>query len=167
MSTAPGTNRRNDDEVVEERPLLTGDELAAFERDPTNRLFYGDEWASDPSESTIQCGFLNVNGLRKDKWKEKNNSILKFLFTKNFDITGLVETNLHWPSLPPHDSWAERVQGQWESLHSSMSYSTNDPISSAWQPRGCLQLSTDQMAHRVISSGRDPTGLGRWCWTRY
>lgn len=23
------------------------------------------------------------------------------------------------------------------------------------------------MAHRVISSGRDPTGLGRWCWTCY
>ena len=84
---APDTLGEDDNRVAEERPLLAGDELAAFEADPLNRVFYGDQWAPDPSGSTLVCGFLNVNGLRKEKWKEKNNAIFKFLFNKQFDIT--------------------------------------------------------------------------------
>ena len=28
-------------------------------------------------------------------------------------------------------------------------------------------LSINTAAHRVCKSGQDPTGLGRWCWTKY
>ena len=101
LSTAPGTTGWDDNGEVEERPLLRGEALTVFEQNPLNRVSYGDDWAPDPSESTLVCGFLNVNGLRREKWKEKNNALFKFLFNKQFDITGLVETNLHWPSLPP------------------------------------------------------------------
>ena len=153
--------------MTEERSPLTASELEEFERDPRNRTLYGDTLIHDENDSTLLCGFLNVNGLGQDKWKEKNNSLFKFLFNTKFDVMGLSEINLHWSSLTPSNSWEERVQGRWESLHSSICYNQEDPVSSAWQPGGCIQLSTNRMAHRVISSGKDPSGLGRWCWTRY
>lgn len=71
MWAVPDTLEQNDDRVVEERPLLAGDELVAFEEDPLNRVLYGNEWTPDSLESTLVCGFLNVNGLCKEKWKEK------------------------------------------------------------------------------------------------
>ena len=105
---ATGTNE--DDGGVEERPPLTAAELTAFEQDPRNRVMYGDELQSDATEATMLCGFLNVNGLRKERWKEKNNALFKYLFKKKFDIIGLSETNLHWPSLSPLDNWDERCK---------------------------------------------------------
>ena len=84
--------------------------------------------------------------------------MFKYLFKKKFDIIGLSETNLHWPSLSPLDNWDERVQGKWESLHTSMCYNTQEPVNTAWQPGGCLQMSANRMTHLIISSGKDETG---------
>ena len=56
-----------DDGGVEERPPLTAEELATFERDPRNRVLYGDELTCDNTDATILCGFLNVNGLRRER----------------------------------------------------------------------------------------------------
>ena len=39
---------------------------------------YGDDWRGK-EEDEIVCVRLNVNGLRKDIWKEKNDSLRKFL----------------------------------------------------------------------------------------
>jgi hypothetical protein len=37
-----------------------------------------------------------------------------------------------------------------------------------WQQMGgTTVLTTDTAAHRVVDKGRDPSNLGRWCWTRY
>ena len=41
-------------------------------------FIYGDDLGyKDESEIMIMC--LNVNGLKKDKWKEKNNNLRNFL----------------------------------------------------------------------------------------
>ena len=28
-------------------------------------------------------------------------------------------------------------------------------------------MSTDDVTHRITATGKDPTGLGRWCWTQF
>ena len=58
---------KDDSQVTEERSPLTVSKLAEFERDPRNRTLYGDELIHDESDSSILCGFLNVNGLGQDK----------------------------------------------------------------------------------------------------
>ena len=130
-------------------------------------VHYGDRLSHSPDDSVFRCGFLNVNGLPRNKHKEKNTSLLRKLYNYNFHVIGLTEPNLHWPSLPSSHRWDERIHNVWESSHSSLAYNTTDHAPGEWQPGGCIQLSIDRAAHRVISSGRDPLGLGRWTWTRY
>ena len=130
-------------------------------------VYYGDALSRSPSDSMFRCGFLNVNGLPRNKNKEKNTTLLRKLYNYNFHIIGLTEPNLHWPSLQSSHNWDARVQNVWETSHSSLAYNTTDHASGEWQPGGCIQLSIDRAAHRIISSGRDSSGLGRWAWTRY
>ena len=79
----------------------------------------------------------------------------------------MVETNIFWPYLNPKDRWENRIEGRWEAQKSVLAYNITDDANSAWQPGGCLQVSVNRAAHRVISCGSDKSGLGRWAWTRY
>ena len=60
------------------------------------------------------------------------------------------------------------MQGVWECLpHNSITFNENDNSTAVCQPGGCIQVSYGRALHRYISHGKDPLGLGRWCWTRY
>ena len=48
-----------------------------------------------------------------------------------------------------------------------MAYNTTDEASKVCQRGGCLQLLRNQADNSYIASGQDPTGLGRWTWTRH
>ena len=142
-------------------------EQIQFDRNPLNRCIYGDKLDKVKDDSHLLLGFVNVNGLKQEKWKEKNKAIIKFLKSYQFDIFGMAETNLHWASLDPTEGWEERMEGVWESMNHNLAYNQQDSINQVWQPGGCLQVSCDRAAHRCIGNGKDPSGLGRWCWTRY
>ena len=134
---------------------------------PTEPCTYGDTLSLQPNDNYLLLGFVNTNGLRKENWKEKNNAIRRFFRTYPFDIIGLTEINLHWPSLSPTNQWPERMQGVWESSRSNITFNTQDDSNQEWQPGGCIQISTSRTSHKHHSQGQDPSGLGRWCWTRY
>ena len=87
-------------------------------------------------------GVLNVNGLRREKWKEKNKALLSYLYKNEYDIVGLNDIILHWPSLPPRDSWEECTDGTWPAKHDSIAYNTKDNVNDAWKLGGCIQIST-------------------------
>ena len=57
--------------------------------------------------------------------------------------------------------------GWWESLHLSIGYFSGVNRAQVFQPGGVSVFSMNQAAHRVIESGHDQSGLGRWSWTRY
>lgn len=67
----------------------------------------------------------------------------------------------------PSDAWNERITGQWPASNSITACNTEDECPTIWQPGGCLQISTARTTSKIIGQGRDPTGLGRWVWTRY
>ena len=159
----------NDENTLNEegRIEFNQQEQVLFEQDPLNQCVYGDKLTNIKDETQLLVGFTNVNGLRKEKWKEKNRALVKFLRYYKFDIFGLAETNIHWPSLDPIDRWEEHMQGIWESMHHSIAYNTTDSVNQPWQPGGCVQVSCDCAVHRCIYSGTDPSGLGRWCWSRF
>jgi hypothetical protein len=88
----------------------------------------------------------------------------------------MAETNLRWSTLPAESRFYERIRNAWDKSHSCLAYNRTQPCrprhktkgqSSFQQYGGVALLSTTQAAHRVLNSGRDPTGLGRWSWTKY
>ena len=134
-----------------------------------NSDYFGDLFSWEPDSNNLIVGFLNVNGLKETAWKQKNDALFELLSRGYFDILGLVEPNLYWPSLNPRDSWDERLV-KWkknESFHSILACNTNDTAPAVHQRGGCIQLSTTRATSRVVSSGKDPSGLGRWVWTQY
>ena len=56
---------------------------------------YGD-YLVNKEENKIVCISLNINGLQKDKWKEKNDTLCKFLCQIGAEIIALQEININW-----------------------------------------------------------------------
>eukprot|EP00978_Attheya_sp_CCMP212_P001422 scaffold2989_cov29-Attheya_sp.AAC.2 len=77
------------------------------------------------------------------------------------------ELNRFWKKLPAEDHLHNRFHGTWEDMHCIVGYNvTDENWDSDFQIGGTAQISINQAAHRVVSSGRDPSNLGRWVWTR-
>eukprot|EP00978_Attheya_sp_CCMP212_P035971 scaffold159859_cov85-Attheya_sp.AAC.1 len=81
-------------------------------------------------------------------------------------MLGMTELNRHWRNLPAEDHLHERFNGTWETLHSINAYKIRERPDSDWQVGGTAMLSINQAAHRMVVSGREPSRLGRWVWTR-
>ena len=127
----------------------------------------GDNWKGK-EEDEIVCVGLNVNGLRKDMWKEKNNSLRNFLHQRGANLVALQEINLHWNKLDSSEQWHERSTGWWEGGQcSSIAFNVNDPLASATQPRGCMAISSGLTKRRIIQKGIDERNLGRWAWIKF
>ena len=52
-------------------------------------------------EDNLLLGFINIRGLKEERWKEKYIRVMKTLKYYNFDIIGLSEVNIHWPLEDP------------------------------------------------------------------
>jgi len=76
-----------------------------------------------------------------------------------------MENNIAWHKLTAQNRLAERTRGWWESLQVNTAYNTTDTHTAAYQPGGVGVFSINKIAHRVQSVGKDPEGLGRYCWT--
>ena len=160
MTAGPET--LNDGQLNDGRAPLTDTALAALQADDWNSGYYGDTLTPLRLDDNLRIGFLNVNGLQRERWKEKNAALLNFFYRYKFDIINMVETNIFWPLLKHNDRWENRIEGRWENQRSVLAYNVNDSVSSSWQPGGCLQVSVDRVVHRIISCSSDPSRLGRW-----
>ena len=135
-----------------------------------NNYVYGDtlDLNRDANDGSILCLSLNVNGLKQNHWKAKNDRLRQFLKGYNFDIMGFQETNLNWDQVQPKDQWDERTMGWWEQGQTTIkAHNKQDIISSASQPGGCMITSTNSARRKIVECGVDFRNLGRWAWTRY
>ena len=112
----------SDQDEINYDVLPAGPPGLACHENPVDDSIYGDELLAHKDDSSLLMAFLNVNGLCREKWKEKNKTLLSYLYKKEFDIVGLIEINLHWPSLPPQDSREERTDSTWQTKHDSIAY---------------------------------------------
>ena len=84
------------------------------------------------------------------------------------DIMGIAKANQHWRSMSSNHQWRNRSLSWWETSHSSIAFNTKDIAArSSFQPGGVILQSINKAVHRIIQSGRDPSGLGRCIWTLY
>jgi hypothetical protein len=102
-----------------------------------------------------------------------DDSFREWITTEQFDIYVAPEVGLYWPKVPAKLQLRERLREWWEPGTSHpVDASNKHAISNRIQRRarqwgGVMQLSKEHAAARVIESGRDPLGLGRWVWTLY
>ena len=76
---------------------------------PIDNSTYGDHLSDIVDEDYLRIGFLNVNGLKQEGWKQKNKAIITTIRRYNFDVMGLAEVNIHWPKVNHTDRWEDRI----------------------------------------------------------
>jgi hypothetical protein len=133
-----------------------------------NAEYFGNQLRRITNNNTLRIGFININGFPESAANPKNKSIFNTISTKQIGILGIAELNKCWHLLNEKDKWKDRTRGWWESSHCVLGYNCNDgDIATPFQPGGTAVLSINTTCHRIIESGKDSTGLGRWSWSRY
>jgi hypothetical protein len=130
--------------------------------------YVGDSIMRIDTDKILRIGFININGLPQTKEDPKNKMIFNSIKNKQFGIVGMAELNKCWYLVNEEDKWKERTRGWWEAAHHNLSYNRRDgELATTFQPGGTAVLSVDTSSHRIIQSGQDPKGLGRWAWTLF
>ena len=117
-------------------------------------------------DNELRILHMNINGIPVSKEDEKNNLIFQALEKSKADIIGMTEINRYWPKMQEKDRWRQRTFGWWETSKTTIGYNAMDSTNSTFQPGGTMVLSINKPAHRVVETGRDETGLGRWVWQK-
>ena len=128
---------------------------------------FGDHLTTIHNDDIVHIMTCNINGLPYCNSHPKNDQLCQYITRFGIDIFGLLETNIHWPSIPLQDRWEEHCATWWETSSSVVAFNTHDPAHSRYQPGGVMMTSINKAAHRIIKRGQDPSGLGRWIWTLY
>ena len=137
---------------------------------PPHRTSGNNVWGSSYRSRTadsIRIGFQNIQGLPRNPFAPKHVQLRSLIEYYKCDFFGIAELNLHFRILKSFESWKERFRRlpKNHSIHASNERfpHTRSPILFG----GVGQFSFNTLCHAAMTSGSDPTGLGRWVWTRY
>jgi hypothetical protein len=120
------------------------------------------------SEGVVRIAFQNINSLGFDKERKKDMLLYTFLKDWEVDFGGIAETNICWQKMGHKQQFWDRTKGWFDNRSVNYANNVNEPlISTRGQPGGVASLAIDRLATKVDTSGRDPSGLGRWIWTRF
>ncbi len=132
----------------------------------TKKDYYGDKLINKEDDE-LRIAFININGIPATNDEPKNHRLFEAITESQIDIIGMTEINKCWHRVDEEHKWHNRTRGWWESSNSTIGYNTKDSASGVFQPGGTLITSINKPAHRIIETGKDPTGLGRWTWQRF
>jgi len=96
----------------------------------------------------------------------KLDCIHNFVNEYQIDILALMELNTAWDLLPYTNCLPVKTHGWWEVCHWSVSHNKQDKFGNAFQPGRTAIMVLNQLAHKTMGPGNDPSGLGRWSWVQ-
>jgi len=115
----------------------------------------------------LRIMFQNVGGFSKDdEMRIKLATLRRTIGDRQTDIFGFTEANTCWDVVPENQRLAHQTRGWWENSQWSLSHNRLEKDNLAHQPGGTGIVCINQVAHKTLKPGDDPSGLGRWCWTR-
>jgi len=118
-------------------------------------------------QNHIRICFQNVGGIIPAADDDLKLTVLRqFTQQHNIDVFGFAEHNVCWDVIQKTQQLAERTKGWWENAHWTTAFNQQDKNPTAHQPGGTGVLTVNQLSHRVMHSGGDASGLGRWSWVR-
>jgi hypothetical protein len=122
---------------------------------------------NDKREGICRIGLLNPSGFTLTGGWAKDDQLRDMMKMMEVDIMCYPEVNVCWHKLTQRNRLEERMMGWFEMLHRSVAYNYQERSATRYQYGGTAIFSINNAASRVMGSGRDSTGLGRWAWTRF
>lgn len=121
-----------------------------------------EEWGNymgEPTQGTLRIGFQNIGPQPASSWMDHAKSTSNYIKQGLHDVFMFAEHCLHFGKVRPEHQWHQR-------MFSMAVYNVNESesLTSAYQPGGVGLVLTEETMARKLSHGKDPSGLGRWCW---
>jgi hypothetical protein len=149
-------------------PTTTTDQTAQATEQRDDNYRWGDK-LSTKLKSDMRIGFVNVNGFPVNPRHLKSQDIKDFAQNNKFDILGMSESNLFWKSVSSEARLEERTTGWFTARKFTTAYFEDQPRArhdDQIQSGGVTQWTVNDMTTRLVETGIDPSGLGRWAWQR-
>ena len=147
------------------KPTQQQANLFGINNDINDNEYFGDRLLPK-QPGILRIILLNITKLPIRPTLAQNRQLSNFICNSDADVHLLQELGLFWPKLPPEDQWTERLHTQ-ANIQSNLAYNTNEPeLTETVQYGGTAVITKDEATNRFFDSGRDPSGLGRWAWTR-
>ncbi len=128
---------------------------------------WGNLMEKKQTHTTVRIAFQNIGGFLQEEEREIKLEGLRHMVTeRQIDILGFTEPNTCWDLLPDTLRPAKYTRGWWETSQWNLTYNWTEKNRTTYQLGGAGILCVNQVAHRTLCPGDDPSGLGRWCWTR-
>jgi hypothetical protein len=109
----------------------------------------------------------NVNNLPVSSHVYRSRQLVDCISNQELDVYLMTEVGLCWNKLSAYDQWYERTTGRLTHQKSIFSYNKTElHQTKSIQHGGVGICTTDEGVHRVLSTGEDSSGLGRWAWVR-
>jgi hypothetical protein len=132
----------------------------------TSSQTWGDSILLPKPDNTFRFIFQNIQGLPIDPYSHQHHQIGMALKEMEADVFGIAEINLNFRVLGPSFQWSERFRNL-QRHHSIHSFNRHNSSTKRVLFGGTGLISTGASSHRVINSGADETGMGRWVWTLF
>ena len=119
----------------------------------------------EKEDSTIRIVSQNINCIGVSTHNNpKQEQIKSWLIENAVDIIGWQETGVSFHMVSKNRRLPERMKDpRWTKQRTSSYNNTHERVS-RFQYGGTAVMTVDEAAHRVKTTGGDPTGLGRWSW---
>ena len=134
--------------------------------------FFGDQ-LPHKADGILRLGSVNINSYpmteNSDWGRAKMEKLRAVLGAGEFDAIAVQEWNKYWPDVPTEERPQERMR-RWfkRPPHINLAYLKEAKHRKGQHLHGGTGvISIDEAACRIRGMGRDPSGMGRWCYTRY
>ena len=146
-------------------------ELQQLALDGDNISMNDAESFADPMKSkqpnTIRIALQNIQLLPENSRHYKSRQLIQHIAQAELDALLMNEVGLNWRVVSADNQWVERTTGKLQGSKAVFAHNTTEPkITDTIQYGGVGIVATQELAHRIISTGKDPTNLGRWTWIR-
>jgi hypothetical protein len=109
----------------------------------------------------------NINNLPVSSHVYRSQQLVDCIATQELDVFLMTKVGLCWNKASAYDQWNQRTTGQLKHQKSVFSYNKTKLHQTKTIQHGGVGICTaDEGVHRLLSTGGDPSGLGRWAWVR-
>jgi hypothetical protein len=134
--------------------------------DETDGEAFGDLCGKKAIE-TVRITSQNINGIPEQRTHYRSREITSVISQGTSDAWLIQEPGLCWPKVDETNQWSERTKKKGTRWNSNFGFNRTElERSEAKQAGGSAIITTNELTPRCTSRGSDPTGLGRWVWTR-
>lgn len=129
---------------------------------------FGDPWPRQKKSSVFRLAYANINGFDTEVYNNSSvTSLRQWLYEINPDIFLGCEPQINWKKMP----WDGKLRNWFrtgEQQRITFGYNIHEAhLHNRRQYGGTFIIVSGPSADRVVATGVDPSGLGRWCWARF